>query len=65
VQALVLPRVEQLRGRRRHPPDPEATGDDTIALLDATANALVVSLHAVAGLPTENNMMVYVTIKGE
>jgi hypothetical protein len=34
------------------PQDPEATWDDTTALLDATANALVVSLHAVAGLQT-------------
>jgi hypothetical protein len=32
------------------PTDPEAIGDDTATLLDATANALVVSLHAVAGL---------------
>jgi hypothetical protein len=32
------------------PPDPEATGDDTGALQDATANAMVVSLHGVAGL---------------
>jgi hypothetical protein len=47
------------------PPDPEATGDDTTALLDATANALVVSLHAVVGLQTENNMVINVTIKGE
>jgi hypothetical protein len=65
VQAPVLPRVERLRERRRHPPDPEATGDDTAALLDATANALVVSLHVVAGLQMENNMVIYVTIKGE
>jgi hypothetical protein len=47
------------------PPDPEVTGEGTTALLDATANALVVSLHAVAGLQTENCMVIYVTIKGE
>jgi hypothetical protein len=46
-------------------PDPEATGDDTTTVLDATANALVVSLYAVIGLQTENNMVIYVTIKGE
>jgi hypothetical protein len=65
VQAVVLPRVGQLHGRRRHPPDHEATEDDTGALLDASANALVVSLHAVAGLQMENSMVIYVTIKGE
>jgi hypothetical protein len=36
-----------------------------MALLEATANALVVPLHAVACLQTENNMVIYVTIKGE
>jgi hypothetical protein len=35
------------------------------ALLDVSANALVVSLHAVAGLQTENCMVIYATIKGE
>jgi hypothetical protein len=34
-------------------------------LLDAIANALVVSLHAVEGLETKNSMVIYVTIKGE
>jgi hypothetical protein len=32
------------------PLDPEVTGDDTTTLLDATANALVVSLHVVVSL---------------
>jgi hypothetical protein len=47
------------------PPDPEVTGDDTAVLLDATANALVVSLHVVVGLQSKNNMAIYVTTKGE
>jgi hypothetical protein len=46
------------------PPDHEATAEDTGAL-DASANALVVSPHAVAGLQTENSMVIYITIKGE
>jgi hypothetical protein len=41
------------------------TTDGTGALLDASANALVVSLHVVAGLQTENIMVIYVTINGE
>jgi hypothetical protein len=47
------------------PLDHEATAEDTGALLYASANALVVSLHAVAGLQTENSIVIYVTIKGE
>jgi hypothetical protein len=47
------------------PSDHEATEDDMGALLDASANALVVSLHAAVGLQTENSMVIYVTIKGE
>jgi hypothetical protein len=41
------------------------TRDDTATLLNVTANALVVSQHVVAGLQTENIMVIYVTIKGE
>jgi hypothetical protein len=47
------------------PPDLEVTGDDMAALLDVTANALVVFLHVVVGLQTENSMVIYITIKGE
>jgi hypothetical protein len=44
------------------PADGVATGEEVPAPVDALANALVVSLHAVAGIPTENTMVVYTTI---
>jgi hypothetical protein len=42
-----------------------AAGEEVAAPVDALANALVVSLHAVAGIPTENTMIVDTTIQGQ
>jgi hypothetical protein len=42
-----------------------AAGEEVAAPVDALANALVVSLHAVAGIPTENTMVVHTTIQGQ
>jgi len=44
--------------------DEEAASDAPVAV-DALANALVVSLHALAGIRTENTMVVSVKIKGQ
>jgi hypothetical protein len=41
-----------------------AVGEEEAVPVDALANALVVSLHAVAGIPTENTMVVSTTIQG-
>lgn len=41
------------------------TADTTDATVDAMANPLVVSLHALASIPVENSLVVYVTINGE
>jgi hypothetical protein len=42
-----------------------AVGEEEVVPVDALANALVVSLHAVAGIPTENTMVVSTTIQGQ
>jgi hypothetical protein len=42
-----------------------AVGEEEAVLVDALANALVVSLHAVAGIPTENTKVVSTTIQGQ
>jgi hypothetical protein len=42
-----------------------AAEEEVAAPVDALANALVVSLHAVAGIPTENTMVVSTTIQGQ
>jgi hypothetical protein len=45
--------------------DGVAAGEEATAPVDALVNALVVSLYAVAGIPTEHTMVVYVTIQGQ
>jgi hypothetical protein len=48
------------------PADAGATAGEEVATpVDALANALVVSLHAVAGISTENTMVVDTTIQGQ
>jgi hypothetical protein len=42
-----------------------AAGEEVADPVDALANALVVSLHAVAGIPTENTMVVDTAIQGQ
>jgi hypothetical protein len=48
------------------PADAGATaGEEEAAPVDAFTNALVVSLHVVAGIPTENTMVISTTIQGQ